>query len=153
MQIADSKKMDTVHKFLTQKEENEIIEAIRIAEDNTSGEIKVHLESTSHKDPFERSSEVFDQLQMNKTELKNGVLIYIAVLDRSLVILGDSGINKVVDPDFWNLTKDKILNGFSTGDFKHGLIDGILRTGEELKRYFPYQKGDTNEISDEISSN
>lgn len=145
--------MSTVNKFLTRREEEEIIKAIQIAEDNTSGEIKVHLESTLQKDPIERASEVFDQLQIYETDQKNGVLIYIAVEDRSLVILGDSGINDIVGPDFWNTTRDKILNGFTNGNIKQGLIDGIISIGEKMKKYFPYKKGDANELSDDISSN
>ncbi len=144
--------MSTVRQFLSSIEENEIIEAIREAERNTSGEIKVHLESSSKIDPIDRAAEVFDTLGMNKTDLRNGVLIYIAVKDRSMAIIGDQGIDEVVPNGFWNDSKDRIINGFSTGDIKQGLIDGILVSGLALKKYFPFQDDDINEISDDISS-
>ena len=144
--------MGTVRQFLNQKEENEIIAAIREAEKNTSGEIKVHLEQSTKKDPLDRATEVFDILGMNKTDLRNGVLIYIAVKDRSMAIIGDQGIDDVVPEGFWNDSKERILQGFSSGNFKQGLIDGILVSGDALKKYFPYQEGDINEISDDISS-
>jgi uncharacterized membrane protein len=88
---------------------------------------------------------------MDATELKNGVLIYLAVKDQNFVICGDKGINDVVPADFWNSTKDAMATQFKSGNFKQGLIDGITKAGEQLKKYFPYQDGDTNELSNEIS--
>jgi len=143
--------MSKVEEFLTKQEEQEIIEAIRVAEKNTSGEIRVHIEASSEKEHFERALEVFYMLEMNTTEAKNGVLIYVAVHDKKFVIYGDKGINEVVPKDFWNTTKDSIQIHFKAGNFKQGLIDGILKAGEELKEHFPYQQDDTNELSNEIS--
>jgi uncharacterized membrane protein len=83
--------------------------------------------------------------------LKNGVLIYVAVKDKHFVICGDKGINDLVPDDFWDCTRDIMVSHFKEGRFKQGLIDGILRAGEQLQKYFPYQEGDTNELSNEIS--
>jgi uncharacterized membrane protein len=143
--------MSKVEDFLTQEEEQAIVEAIRVAEKNTSGEIRVHIEKTTSMDPYERAMEVFHQLKMDETELKNGVLIYLAVEDRHFVICGDKGINDLVADDFWNTTKEIMKNHFKNGNFKQGLIDGILMAGEQLQKYFPWQQGDTNELSNEIS--
>lgn len=140
---------DTI--FLTQEDENEIVEAIRLAEKNTSGEIRVHIEQTTSKVPFDRALEVFYELKMNETQLQNGVLIYLAVADKQFVICGDKGINEVVAPDFWESTKEIMAAQFKQGNFKHGLIDGITKAGEQLKTYFPWQIDDTNELSNEIS--
>jgi len=143
--------MSKVADFLTQEEEQEIVQAIQIAEKDTSGEIRVHIEKTTSIDAFDRALEVFHLLKMDETQLKNGVLIYLAVDDKSFVICGDEGINDVVENDFWNSTKDAMAVHFKKGDFKQGLIDGILKAGEQLKTYFPYQEGDVNELSNEIS--
>ena len=143
--------MSKVEDFLTAQEEAEIIEAIRSAERNTSGEIRVHLETHSKIDAFDRAAEVFDFLHMNNTKLANGVLIYVAVEDRTLVIMGDEGINAVVAPNFWESTKDAIILQFKTGQTKQGLVDGILMAGEQLKKHFPYTKKDRNELPDTIS--
>lgn len=143
--------MSKVEDFLSRKEEAEVVEAIRMAEKNTSGEIRVHLEAHSEIDAFDRAAEVFDFLHMNNTKQSNGVLIYVAVEDRTLVILGDSGINDVVAADFWESTKDAIIAQFKNGDTKQGLVDGIIKAGEQLKKHFPYKKGDINELPDEIS--
>ena len=137
--------------FLSNEEEQEIVEAIRIAEKNTSGEIRVHLEQTTTLDAFDRALAVFQELKMDETELKNGVLIYLAIKDRTFVICGDQGINDVVPSDFWDSTRDIMVTQFKAGNFKQGLIDGILRAGEQLQHYFPWKEGDTNELSNEIS--
>lgn len=140
-----------IEEFLSLEEEAEIVEAIRMAENNTSGEIRIHIEKTSETDAFERAADVFDMLHMNNTKLSNGVLIYVAVEDRTLVILGDSGINDVVAPDFWESTKDIIITHFKNGNTKQGLVEGILKAGEQLKKHFPYSKDDKNELPDSIS--
>jgi uncharacterized membrane protein len=137
--------------FLTKEDENEIVEAIRLAEKNTSGEIRVHIEQTTSKVPFDRALEVFYELKMNETELQNGVLIYLAIADKQFVICGDKGINEVVATDFWDSTKEIMAVQFKQGNFKQGLIDGITKAGGQLKTYFPWQTDDTNELSNEIS--
>ena len=137
--------------FLSKEVEQEIVEAIRIAEKNTSGEIRIHLEQTTTLDAYDRALAVFQELKMDETELKNGVLIYLAIKDRTFVICGDQGINDVVPNDFWDCTRDIMVTQFKAGNFKQGLIDGILRAGEQLKQYFPWKEGDTNELSNEIS--
>lgn len=143
--------MSNVEDFLTRAEEQEIVEAIRIAEKETSGEIRVHIEKISTINAYDRAKEVFHELKMDETELKNGVLIYLAVDDHNFVICGDKGINDVVEANFWDSTRDVMLTQFKQNQFKQGLVDGILRAGEQLKKYFPYQEGDTNELSNEIS--
>lgn len=144
--------MSKVEKFLTENEEKEIVEAIRSAEKATSGEIRVHIEKSHEaKDIFERAMEVFHALKMDNTKQDNGVLIYVAVKDRNFVIYGDKGINDVVDTDFWETTKDAIVAQFKKGDYKQGLIDGILKAGEQLQKHFPWDENDKNELSDTIS--
>lgn len=143
--------MSKVEDFLTKEEESAIVEAIRVAEKNTSGEIRVHIEATTTLDAYDRAMEVFHELNMDATELQNGVLIYLAVNDKTFVICGDKGINDVVAPDFWDCTRDAMVSQFKLGNYKQGLIDGILNAGEQLKKYFPWQEGDTNELSNEIS--
>ncbi|MFA9192686.1 TPM domain-containing protein [Flavobacterium sp. FZUC8N2.13] len=143
--------MSKVEDFLTHEEEQEIVEAIRIAEKKTSGEIRVHIERTTSLDAYDRAMEVFHELKMDETQLQNGVLIYLAVDDHNFVICGDKGINDVVENDFWNCTRDAMVAQFKQNQFKQGLVDGILRAGEQLKKHFPWQEGDTNELSNEIS--
>lgn len=143
--------MSKIEDFLSTTEEQEIVEAIRIAEQNTSGEIRIHLEKTSKGDATNRALELFHVLKMDNTKLQNGVLIYVAVEDKTFVIYGDKGINDVVSNDFWDSTKNIMQSRFKQGNFKQGLIDGILKSGEQLKKYFPWNDDDIDELPNEIS--
>lgn len=143
--------MSKVEDFLTKAEEAEIVEAIRLAEKNTSGEIRVHLEKKTSIAPIERAVEVFHELQMDQTQQRNGVIIYVAVKSKQFAIYGDQGINDKVADDFWNCTKDIMVEHFKNGRNKQALVDGIVNAGQQLKKYFPYQSDDTNELSNEIS--
>ena len=143
--------MSKVDDFLTKEEEQAIVEAIGKAEKATSGEIRVHIEKTTSLTPFDRALEVFYNLKMNETKEQNGVLIYLAVEDKTFAICGDKGINDVVAEDFWDNTKNIMGNHFKSGNFKQGLIDGVLEAGDQLKKYFPYKENDTDELSNEIS--
>lgn len=143
--------MSVTDDFLTREEEHEIVNAITTAEKNTSGEIRVHIEKHSEKPPLERAQEVFHILGMDATQARNGVLFYVGVEDHTFAIIGDEGIDKVVEDDFWDCTKDVVINRFKEKRFKDGLVEGILRAGERLKKFFPYSSDDENELPNEIS--
>lgn len=143
--------MSIVEDFLSDTEEQEIIDAIRKAEQNTSGEIRVHIERSSKTDIFDRALEVFHFLKMDNTKLQNGVLIYLAVDDRNFVIYGDKGINDVVSTDFWDSTKDIMVAHFKSGNYTKGLVEGILKAGEQMEKHFPWEHLDKNELPDNIS--
>ncbi|WP_294822682.1 TPM domain-containing protein [uncultured Flavobacterium sp.] len=137
--------------FLTPEEENAIVAAIGQAEKNTSGEIRVHIENHSEKPPLERAKEVFEFLGMHATSARNGVLFYVGVSDRAFAIIGDEGIDKAVESDFWDCTRDIVIGHFKAGRFSQGLVEGILRAGDRLKAYFPFADNDKNELPDTIS--
>ncbi len=137
--------------ILNHEEDRRVVEAIKQAELNTSGEIKVHIENRCKGDVEQRSLFVFKHLKLDETKLRNGMLIYLAIKDRKFAILGDEGINKVVGDGFWNDVKDLMLGYFKEGKFAKGLEQGIQRCGEKLKEFFPYQSDDINEIPDDIS--
>jgi len=143
--------MSNVEAFLSSTQEEEIIEAIRFAEKETSGEIRVHIEKSTEKDPFERAKEIFHFLKMDETEKQNGVLFYLAVDDKKFSILGDKGINNAVPDMFWDSVRDIVLDKFKIGDYTEGLKLGIIEAGNKLKQFFPYQKNDNNELDDSIS--
>ena len=140
-------------KFFTTEQQHEIVEAIRQAEANTSGEIRVHIENHCRGDIMDRSAMVFNILKMNETAERNGVIIYLAIKDKKITIIGDEGINKMVEHDFWNDVKDMMAGHFRSGNFTEGIIQGVLRVGEKLKTFFPHKSDDINELSDDISFN
>ena len=143
--------MSNLEDFLSDKEEQEIIEAIREAEQYTSGEIRVHLERNSKGDIFDRALEVFHLLKMDNTKLQNGVLIYVAIDDRNFVIYGDKGINDSVPTDFWDSTKDIMVSYFKKGNYTKGLVEGVLMAGKQLEKHFSWEHSDKNELPDNIS--
>ena len=144
--------MSKVEDFLSVAEEQEIVAAIRTAERNTSGEIRVHIEKHTDANTFDRALEVFHLLKMDNTKLRNGVLIYVAVADKTFVICGDEGINDVVPTDFWNTTRDAMKSQFRQGNFTKGLIEGVLQAGLELQKHFPWDADtDVDELPNEIS--
>lgn len=143
--------MSNVEDFLTASEEQEIIEAIRVAEKNTSGEIRIHIEHGSDINSFDRAMEVFHFLKMDNTKLQNGVLIYVAIDVKTFVIYGDQGINDVVPNDFWDTTKNAMQSHFKANQFKQGLIEGVLKAGKQLEMHFPWNHDDFNELTNEIS--
>jgi len=140
-----------VRKFLTKEQQASIVQAISDAENNSSGEIRVHLESTCKDDALNRATDIFKNLKMHKTALRNGVLIYLSIQDRKFAILGDVGINIKVPEGFWDQIKELMISHFSKGEIATGLTDGILLIGEKLKTFFPISEDDINELSNEIS--
>ena len=141
----------TSRTFFSKEEQQKIIAAIKDAELDTSGEIRVHIENHCKEEALERAAELFYGLKMDRTAARNGILFYLAVKDRKFAIIGDEGINKNVEHDFWNDIKDEMISNFKENKFTEGLIAGILKCGEKLKEYFPHQSDDVNELSDEIS--
>jgi len=137
--------------LFTKEQKNEIVNAVKEAELNTSGEIRVHIEKSCPEDVLDRAAFMFEKLKMHKTELRNGVLFYLAVKDHKFAILGDAGINAKVPDGFWDDIKETLIQHFRNNDFAKGLIKVILMSGEQLKSHFPYQSDDVNELSDDIS--
>lgn len=137
--------------FFTEEEKQKIIQAIQAAEKNTSGEVKLHLENKCPRDPVQRAKEVFTELKLHQTKQRNGVLIYIAVQDHQIAIWGDEGINYHVGQAFWDDEVNIITHYFKLGKYVEGVTKAITQVGENLKKYFPYQSDDENEITDDIS--
>jgi uncharacterized membrane protein len=135
---------------LTDEEQKQILGAIKEAERNTSGEIRLYIEDTCKENVLDRAAFIFNELGMHKTKERNGVLIYLAMESRHFAIIGDSGINSKVKKDFWHDIKLEMQHHFTAGDFVTGLLNGVEMTGQALKEYFPYQRDDKNELPDDI---
>ncbi|HKK77144.1 MAG TPA: TPM domain-containing protein [Saprospiraceae bacterium] len=138
-------------KFFNEKEEAAIIKSIQEAEQNTSGEIRVHLHEAIDKSLMQDAKMAFRKMGMQKTRARNGVLVFLVPAEKKFAILGDKGINEVVPDDFWEEVKDKMQHFFRRGLFADGVCAGIEQVGAQLGVYFPYQNNDKNELSNEIS--
>ena len=143
--------MGLVESFLTDQEEEAVKQAIKAAEKETSGEIRVHLEGHSDQSVMDRAKDAFSELGMHKTQDSNGVLIYVAVYDHSFAIVGDKNINAVGGDAFWKSTRNSIESHFRNDRFAEGLIAGIEEVGKALSQHFPISPTDTDELSNQIS--
>jgi uncharacterized membrane protein len=137
--------------FFTQDQKLAITKAITQSELQTSGEIRLHIDSNCEVNVLDSATVIFRKLKMHKTELRNGVLFYLAVTDKKFAILGDKGINEKVPENFWDNIKELMLDHFKKQQFTEGLCKGIEMAGEKLKTHFPLQSNDTNELTNEIS--
>ena len=136
--------------YFTETRLADLDKAIKAAEKATSGEVRLYVEDKCKEDVLDHAAFLFAELNMHKTELRNGVLFYLALKDRKFAILGDGGINAKVGNDFWNHIKTEMLDFFKEEKFSEGLEKGITMAGEALSAHFPYQKDDVNELSDDI---
>lgn len=141
----------TAKNFFTAEQQEDIRQAVADAELNTSGEIRVHIEKKCIGETLDCAAYIFKKLGMHKTGKRNGVLIYLSIENRTFAIIGDSGINEVVPENFWESTKQLMINQFREGRFAEGLIEGITQAGQQLKKHFPYQTSDVNELPDDLS--
>jgi uncharacterized membrane protein len=137
--------------FFTKEQKDEILQAIKEAEKETSGEIVVHIDEAVRGDVLDRAAYIFQKLELHKTKDRNGVLFLLAYKSHKFAILGDAGINSAVPEDFWDRIKDTMTELFTENKFTEGLATGIRMAGKELKKHFPYTKDDINELPDEIS--
>jgi uncharacterized membrane protein len=135
----------------TKEQKDRILAAIKTAESDTSGEVRVHIETHCTEEVMDRAAFWFAELKMHKTALRNGVLFYLAIADKKFAILGDGGINSKVPEGFWDEVKNTMTGFFKEGDYTGALESGILMAGTKLKQHFPYQNDDVNELNDEIS--
>jgi len=143
-------KLNKKDSFFSPAEEKRIISAIKKAEKNTSGEIRVHIDETLGSNPLDRAKKAFRQMEMHKTRDRNGVLFYISTRDNGFAIWGDVGINKITPDGFWDEIKDIVIDLFSKNKRIEGILKGIKMAGDSLKEYFPYID-DVNELNNEIS--
>lgn len=137
--------------FFTQQEQELVVDAIKKAELNTSGEIRVHIENYCFGNSLQKAEKVFAKLGMQATKDRNGILIYIAAVSRKIAIVGDTGIHQKLSKDYWDKIVNSIVESFRNNKKAEGLAAGIIDCGEQLKKYFPYQSDDKNELSDSIS--
>ncbi len=144
--------MFTKKRFFSELEESQLVEAIRLAELNTSGEIKVHIKNSSKvADPLQEAKTTFDSLKMHETAERNAILFVFFPKDKKFALYGDQGIHEKVHQEFWDHIKDQIITQFKEEKYLEGLLLGVKTCGDRLKEYFPYQSNDVNELSNEIS--
>ena len=138
--------------FFTDDEKQNIVDAVRSAEQRTSGEVRVFVEShCRYVNAIDRAVEIFENLQMQRTELRNATLVYVAIKDRQLAVFGDEGIHQKVGNEYWANEVVKMINAFNRDNIAEGIRQCVLNIGEALAMHFPYDRGtDKNELPDDI---
>jgi uncharacterized membrane protein len=137
--------------FLAKLDQERIVQAIKDAEQQTSGEIRVHVQPrVTGGDLRTVAAKTFERLGMTKTALRDGVLLFIASEERQFMILGDQGIHEKVPPGFWDDIAAKLTSRFKNDEFTDGIIEAITAAGEKLKKFFPHGADDVDELPDEI---
>ncbi len=138
--------------FFHEEDTRLIVKAIRHAEQRTSGEVRVFVESRcSWMDAMDRAAEIFFTLKMENTEQRNAVLIYIALKDRQLAVFGDEGIHNKVGTEYWNKVVGEMLSTFNKENYAKGIAECAIQIGEALTTHFPFERDtDKNELPDEI---
>ena len=138
--------------FLSHDDMQLVVDAVRKAEQQTSGEVRVYIESRCRfVDPMDRAAEIFFGLRMDETKDRNGVLVYIAMKDRQLAIMGDEGIHQRVGKEFWEKEVAEMLAEFNAEHHAEGIAKVVTEIGEALQTHFPYDgKTDKNELPDDI---
>ncbi|SFW88481.1 TPM domain-containing protein [Chitinophaga sancti] len=137
--------------LLTEAEKQQLVQAIRHAERMTSGEIRVFVEShCKFVDPLDRAQQIFVRLSLEKTRLRNGVLLYFALKDKQYAIAGDKGIHEKVGQEFWKEKSQSMLAHFAQGQVVKGIAACIIEIGEALCVHFPHEGDDINELPDDI---
>lgn len=138
--------------FLETLDQQRIVDAIHAAELRTSGEIRVHVQPRATGGEIREVAErTFERLGMTKTELRNGVLLFIACEEQRFVILGDKGLNERVPAGFWDEIAARLTIRFKAGEYTDGIVEAIHSAGEELLHYFPRSHADVNELPNEIN--
>ena len=127
-----------------------IAEAIRNAELLTSGEIRVYIAKHCKEDALDKASRVFQKLKMHNTAQRNAVLILVCPADHKAAILGDKGINSIIEDDFWDNTLSELITYCSKGLITEGICKAVDKVGNLIKQTYPYQEGDINELDNEV---
>jgi uncharacterized membrane protein len=132
--------------------------AVGEAEKTTSAEIRVHLDRRlpTHAgvpagDALAHARHVFVRLRMHETTHRNGVLVYLAVEDRKLAIVGDDAIHAHVGDQYWTAVRDAMVERLRRGQAREAIVHAVRDVGGILQKVFPHQPDDRNELSDEVS--
>lgn len=130
-----------------------VVNAIQAAEAETTGEVRVFVEShCGKKTPMERAEQLFVKMGMTQTVHRNAVLIYLALNDRKFAILGDERIfSEAGGPVFWEAAALQLRDSLKEGQIATGLCRCIEEIGKALHAHFPHEEDvNKNELPDEI---
>jgi len=145
------KNKGSLDKLISPEEQNRLLDKIARIEKRSSGEIRIHMTERRVKDPLEAARKTFTSLGMSATRRRNGVLVFLSLPSRKFAIVGDKGIDRVTPADYWDGLRDTLVQRFAAGQYCEGLLEILDRVEAVLAEHFPYEKGDVDELPDDIS--
>ena len=139
--------------FLHALDNDRIAAAIAAAEHKSRGEIRVHVSNQPAPEVEDAARAQFEKLEMTRTDLRNGVLIYVAPVSQKFAVIGDAGIHERCGPTFWADIAAAMEADFRAGRFTEGIVKGVQEAGTALARYFPREgtKPDVNELANDVT--
>lgn len=139
--------------FLHALDNDRIVAAIQGAENRSRGEIRVHVTNQAPAEVEAAARAQFEKLEMTKTDLRNGVLIYVAPVSQTFAVIGDAGIHERCGAAFWSDIATAMQEDFRAGRFTEGIVKGVHEAGNALARYFPREgvARDVNELSNDVT--
>jgi len=138
-------------RLITPEDQNRLLDKIARIEKRSSGEVRIHVAGRRVKDPLRAARRTFTSLGMSATARRNGVLVFLSLPSRKFAIVGDEGIDRVTPAEYWETLRDTLAQRFAAGEYCRGLLEILDRVEEVLAEHFPYQKGDVDELPDDIS--
>ena len=137
--------------FLSQLDHNRIVDAIRGAEAETSGQIRVYVQRGGLAgDPVIEAQKQFHKLGMQATKERNGVLIFVLPRAHKFAVLGDEGVHQKCGDEFWQQLVERMRAHFQSENFTKAMVEAIEEVGQLLARHFPKTSAPRNELPDEI---
>jgi uncharacterized membrane protein len=145
------KNKGSLDRLISPEEQNRLLDKIARIEKHSSGEVRIHVTDRKVKDPLEAARRTFTSLGMAATRRRNGVLVFLSLPSRRFAIVGDEGIDRVTPAEYWETLRDGLAGRFATGEYCEGLLEILDRVEAVLVQHFPYERGDVDELSDELS--
>ena len=139
------------NEFIAAIDQTQVVEAIGQAEAKTSGEIRVFISKAKTSDPLKSASVQFKSLGMHQTQLRNGVLIFVAPASRNFALIGDEGIHQKCGANFWTSAAAHMEVHLRAGEVTRALVGAIQEIGTILQQHFPRAHTDKNELPDALS--
>ena len=141
----------SLDRLIAPEEQNRLLDKIARIEKRSSGEVRIHVTDRRVKDPLDAARRTFTSLGMASTRRRNGVLVFLSLPSRRFAIVGDEGIDRVTPPEYWDGLRDALARRLAAGQYCEGLLEILDRVEAVLAEHFPYEKGDVDELPDDIS--
>jgi len=138
------------HQFLEAVDHQKTVAAIAAAEKRTSAEIRVYVSRRNRVDALAFANRRFLKLKMDRTPLRNAVMIFMAPRTHKFAVVGDAAVHAKCGDDFWRSVVAAMEPLLKRGDFTEAIVMGVANVGDVLAEHFPPLPDDRNDLSDAV---